>query len=206
MSNRLSVTNEQDKNTCYTYDNLYQLTKVDYPDGQSVEYTYDPVGNRTSAGGVPYIYDNANRLIQMDTTPYGYDFNGNLISIGEATYYNYDYENRLIRFADGTRTIQYTYDGDGNHLGQSVSGSVYGNNEYIYDINTGIPHLLVEKDSAGNTNSYIYAGRLFSRLGLEGKIYYHHDGLGSISVITDVYGQSLNRYTYDAFGSPRLVR
>ena len=76
---------------------------------------------------------------------------------------------------------------------------------YIYNINTGIPQLLVEMDSIGNTNNYLYAGRLFSRIGNGGSIYYHQDGLGSISVITDVYGQTLNRYTYDAFGSPITV-
>lgn len=63
VGNRMSVTDEQGKTTRYTYDNLYQLTKADYPDGQSMEYTYDPTGNRTSAGGVLYTYDDANRLI-----------------------------------------------------------------------------------------------------------------------------------------------
>ncbi len=88
-----------------------------------------------------------------------------------------------------------------------MSGSVYGSDEYryIYDINTVIPRLLVEKDSAGNSNDYLYDGRLFSLIGPEGNMYYHQDGLGSISVITDVYGNPLNRYTYDAFGSLRSV-
>jgi RHS repeat-associated protein len=89
----------------------------------------------------------------------------------------------------------------------SVSGSVYGSDEYsyLYDINTGIPRLLLERDGVGNTNDYLYAGRLLSRIGPEGMVYYHQDGLGSISVITDVYGNPLNHYTYDAFGSPLSV-
>ncbi|OPX85112.1 RHS repeat-associated core domain-containing protein [Pelotomaculum sp. PtaB.Bin117] len=211
VGNRLSVTDEQGNTTQYTYEDLYQLTRVEYPDDQTVNYTYDPAGNRTSANGVTYTYDNANRLIQAGANTYGYDLNGNLTSVSDATYnncsYNYDYENRLINFSDGTRTIQYTYDGDGNRLSQSVSGSVYGSDEYsyIYDINTGIPRLLVEKDDTGNTNNYTYAGRLLSRIDPAGIAYYHQDGLGSISVITDVYGNPLNRYTYDAFGSPRSV-
>lgn len=201
VGNRLSVTDELDGTTSYIYDDLYQLTRVDYPEAQSVEYTYDPASNRTSAGGVPYTYDNANHLIQVGTTPYSYDLSGNLLSVGGAVYYDYDYENRLISYSDANKIIEYTYDGDGNRLGQSVSGSVYANYEYIYNINTGIPRLLVEKDSTGNTNNYIYAGRLLSRIDPAGTVYYHQDGLGSISVITDVYGNPLNRYAYDAFGN-----
>ncbi|MCL6478057.1 MAG: SBBP repeat-containing protein [Peptococcaceae bacterium] len=205
VGNRLSATDEQGQTTRYTYDPINQLTKVEYPDGQSVEFTYDPAGNRTVAGEVSYLYDDANRLIQAGTVPYGYDTNGNLVSVGEAVYYNYDYENRLVSYTDGTETISYTYDGDGIRTGQSVSGSVYGTYEYIYDYNAGLPRLLVEKDNSGKENNYIYAGRLYSRIGTEGQVFYHHDGLGSISVISDVYGNPLNHYTYDAFGSPRSV-
>ncbi|MCG9969970.1 hypothetical protein L9W92_18420, partial [Pelotomaculum terephthalicicum JT] len=213
VGNRLSATDEQGNTTQYTYDDLYQLTRVEYPDDQTVNYTYDPAGNRTSANGVTYTYDNANRLIQAGADTYAYDLNGNLTSVSDATYnncsYNYDYENRLLNFSDGTRTIQYSYDGDGNRLSQSVSvsGSVYRSDEYsyIYDINTGIPRLLAEKDDTGNINSYTYAGRLLSRIDPVDTVYYHQDGLGSISVITDVYSNPLNRYTYDAFGSPRSV-
>ncbi|TEB10867.1 RHS repeat-associated core domain-containing protein [Pelotomaculum propionicicum] len=202
VGNRMSVTDEQGGITSYVYDNLYQLTRVTYPDSQVVDYTYDQVGNRTSAGGVPYTYDNANRLIQVGITPYAYDAGGNLTSVGGTTLYNYDYENRLTYFTDGTKTIQYSYDGDGNRLSQSVSGSVY---EYIYDINTGIPRLLVENDGQGGVNNYLYAGRLFSRIGNEDRVYYHQDGLGSISAITDIAANLLNRYTYDVFGLPRSV-
>lgn len=71
---------------------------------------------------------------------------------------------------------------------------------YIYDINTGIPQLLVEMDSVGNENNYFYAVRLYSSSGSKGTLYYHQDGLGSITAITDINGQSLNQYSYDAFG------
>jgi len=213
VGNRINATDEQGNTTHYTYDDLYQLTRVEYPDNEIVNYTYDPAGNRTSANGVAYTYDKANRLIHAGANTYGYDLNGSLTSVSGAAYndysYNYDYENRMINFSDGTRTIQYTYDGDGNRLNQSVSvsGSVYGSDEcsYIYDINTGIPRMLVEKDDTGNTNNYTYAGRLLSRIDPADTVYYHQDGLGSISIISDVYGNPLNRYTYDAFGSPRSV-
>ncbi len=205
LGNRTSVTDENGKVTGYTYDNLNQLTEVQYPDTGSVTYTYDPVGNRLSAGGVSYTYDSANRLLQVNTTPYGYDANGNLLSVGESVYYDYDYENRLIHYADGTNTYSYTYDGDGNRLTQTVSGAVYGSYNYIYDINAGLPLLLAEIDSQGNANNYLYANGLYSRTGPGGMLFFHADGIGSVSVVSDVYGTPINRYTYDPFGNPLTV-
>lgn len=205
IGNRLSITDENGGITSYTYNQLSQLTKVEYPDNHQVTYTYDPVGNRLSAGGTNYSYDSANRLIQKGGIPYNYDPNGNLISVGEAVYYDYDYQNRLIHFVDNNNTYQYTYDGDGNRLTQTVTGAVYESYNYIYDINAGLPLLLVEKDSQGNTNNYLYANSLYGRIGTDGILFYHADGLGSVSVITDVYGEQLNRYTYDAFGNPLTV-
>lgn len=103
-------------------------------------------------------------------------------------------------YTDDNKSVHYAYDGNENRTGMSASGAVYGNYEYIYDINAGLPRLLVEKDSSGEENNYIYAGRILSGIGPAGQMFYHQDGLGSISVISDVYGNPLNLYTYDAFG------
>ncbi len=205
LGNRISVTDENGKTTGYTYDNLNQLAEVQYPDTGSVTYTYDPVGNRLSANNTNYAYDSANRLIQAGGIPYCYNANGNLVSVGEAVYYDYDHENRLIQFADGTNAYQYTYDGDGNRLTQTVTGAVYESYNYIYDINAGLPLLLAEIDSQGNANNYLYANGLYSRTSSGGMLFYHADGLGSVSVISNVYGEPLNRYTYDPFGNPLTV-
>ena len=43
---RLSET-DPSGTTTYSYDDLYRLTKVVYPDGRTVTYSYDPTGNRT---------------------------------------------------------------------------------------------------------------------------------------------------------------
>ncbi len=61
MGNRLSMT-DPDGATAYNYDNLYRLTGVTYPDGETVSYAYDPMGNRTSListvhGTTTYTYD-----------------------------------------------------------------------------------------------------------------------------------------------------
>lgn len=205
VGNRLTKTNEQGKTIAYTYDDLYQLTRVQYPDNNVSEYAYDAVGNRISANGVNYAYDEANRLIQVGSTPYGYDLNGNLISVGDAVYYNYDYENRLILFDNGTNSFRYTYDGDGMRASQSVTGEVYGSTEYFYDVNAGLPRLIMEKGTGDNITNYLYGGSLYSLISPSGQFFHHADGLGSISVITDVYGSPVNRYEYDAFGIPLMA-
>ncbi|WP_148137817.1 RHS repeat-associated core domain-containing protein [Candidatus Formimonas warabiya] len=41
---------------------------------------------------------------------------------------------------------------------------------------------------------------------MDGTFYYHQDGLGSILVITDEAGDVKNKYKYDAFGNPTVIR
>ena len=182
--NRLSITNENNQITSFSYDPLGQLTQVTYPDGKSAQYTYDTVGNRLMTGG-----DALDQLSEVTGT----------INL------SYDYEDRLTEFQDGTKTIHYTYDGDGNLIKKTISGSQTAQYEYLYDYSAGLPRLLVEKNGA-NTYNYIYANRLYSRIGPDGEIYYHQDGQGSTLVITDDTGAVKNRYQYDAFGNPTTLQ
>jgi YD repeat-containing protein len=58
----------------YTYDPLYRLTEADYSTGEYFWYTYDAVGNRltqeTHEATKTYVYDDANRLIEVDGVPF----------------------------------------------------------------------------------------------------------------------------------------
>jgi YD repeat-containing protein len=82
VGNRLTM---QDLNstTTYAYDDLYRLTQVTYPDGETVTYAYDAMGNRTAmtstiSGAVTYTYDVADRLLSIsDGTTFTWDANGN---------------------------------------------------------------------------------------------------------------------------------
>ncbi len=61
VGNRLSML-DLEGTTTYSYDKLYRLTGVTYPDGEQVTYAYDPMGNRTSMtsslhGATTYSYD-----------------------------------------------------------------------------------------------------------------------------------------------------
>jgi RHS repeat-associated protein len=92
--------------TTYGYDNLNRLNKVTYPLGNTVTYTYDPMGNRLSmvtgvgksSSTINYNYDAGDELLQAGRTTYTYDNDGNLIKKSEpewTTSYRYDAANRL---------------------------------------------------------------------------------------------------------------
>ncbi|MCL5282499.1 MAG: hypothetical protein M1376_21640, partial [Planctomycetes bacterium] len=89
----------------YTYDNIYQVTGVDYPPELSYlatdsTFNYDAAGNRTSVidggGTCTYTANNLNEYTAAGTTSYQYDDSGNMTHDGTYTY-DYDPENRLIR-------------------------------------------------------------------------------------------------------------
>ena len=74
--------------------------------------------------------------------------------------------------------------------------------EYTYfnDTSTGLTRVLTELN---NQENYIYGGRLLYRTDPQGLFFYHQDGLGSTTVVSDVYGDPLNIYEYDVFGNLR---
>jgi RHS repeat-associated protein len=118
----------------YTYDNIYQITNVDYPPELSylatdTEFHYDAAGNRTSVidggGTTPYSTNNLNEYTSADGVSYQYDSSGNMTH--DETYaYGYDPENRLVKVRQsgpyGTLTLgealdsplTYTTGGSGN--------------------------------------------------------------------------------------------
>jgi YD repeat-containing protein len=74
----------------YDYDNLYRLISTDYSTGELYEYDYDPVGNRLqqiiNGDTISYLYDEANRLAQLDDQAYNFDANGNLLTTSTKSY------------------------------------------------------------------------------------------------------------------------
>lgn len=83
----------------YAYDALHQLIQAGYPDGSNDSFTYDPVGNRLTANGTPYLYDTANRLTKAGLTTYAHDKAGNRTAqhgpSGTSMAFTYDGANRL---------------------------------------------------------------------------------------------------------------
>ena len=110
----------------FTYELADGLTRVDYPDGNYVAYSYDNACRLTAVttpfGATAYEYDLLDRLTRVVdrngyATVYEYDANGNRTAVhyanGFTTTYDYDLLNRLIKQEtvdiDGNVVVQYIY-------------------------------------------------------------------------------------------------
>jgi RHS repeat-associated protein len=97
----------------------------------------------------------------------------------------------------------YGYDMDG--LRTKKTGPL-ASTSYTWDVGSDLPLLLAET-SAGTTTRYVYGpGGLpvedvTTVGGVDTVRYYHHDQLGSTRMLTDVNGDKLASFTYDAFGN-----
>ena len=146
-------------------------------------FGYDANGNRLlrEEDGVQTIYgiqENSNRLIEVDTTAYRYDANGNLIDDGEHTYH-YDSRNRLVA-VDGGATARYLYNANGMRVKKTTpAGTVlHGwNDDRIYG----------EYDGNGNPlQETVYLGSTPVALLKDGNIYrIFADQIDTPRVITD---------------------
>ena len=184
----------------------------------TVTYTYDSMGNRlsmaTTTGNVSstviYTYDAGDRLLSAGGTTYTYDNNGNLIGKNEVngtTLYGYDDAGRLTGVSlPGGTSIEFAYDGDGNRLSKSVnSGNTTESTDYVWDVNGGLPQVLTETGGEGTALS-LYGLQRISMTDSSGEqIYYQYDGLGSVRGLSDDSGNTVARYSYDAFGEPDLI-
>jgi RHS repeat-associated protein len=203
--------------TTYEYDNLYRLTKVNYPFNRSTGYSYDSMGNRismiTTINGtdstIDYTYDAADRLLQSGNIIYSYDNNGNLIekreNAGQVMSYSYDGANRLksISTLYGTQRDLYNfgYDGDGSRISKTIiHGKSEQTTEYVLDVNSVLPQVLTESNNK-DTAYYTYGTDLISMADPKrGEFYYHQDGLGSVRSLSDSKESVKTLYLYDAFG------
>ena len=203
VGNRTSMTDLSGTHT-YGYDQLYRLISAAHSQPTNPEdlYTFDPVGNRLSSAQHPnWSYDVNNSLLSFNGTSFTYDNNGNMISRTDqtgTTTYQYDAENRLVGInkPDGT-VVAYRYDPFGKRIEKNVNGTI---TRYLYDGED----ILYEVDGSNTIlaryahGSGIDEPLIMSRSGAS--YYYHSDGLGSITHITDSSGTIVTSYVYDSFG------
>jgi RHS repeat-associated protein len=88
----------------YTYDELYRLAGVTYPDATQSSYTYDAAGNRLTqtVAGVPtsYTYDVADQLTNAGDGLRAYNANGDLTQIGAHRGFTWDARHQLTQITD----------------------------------------------------------------------------------------------------------
>ena len=187
----------------YAYDVIYQLTGVTQGSTTTESYTYDPVGNRLSSLGVsPYSNNTSNELTSIPGTTYTYDYNGNTSTkvVGSnTTTYAWDYENRMtsVTLPGSGGTVTFKYDPFGRRIYKSSSS---GTSVFAYDGD----NLIEETNAAGAVVArYEQTQNIDEPLAMlrsSATSYYHADGLGSISSLSNAAGSIANTYTYDSFG------
>ncbi len=189
------------------------------------DFSYDLVGNRITGPEAidTYTYNQGNQLVSDRKNQYQYDHNGNLISKTEVGddgttknwTYSYDAENRLIKVikqeASGTKTITFKYDPFGRRIEKKVEGIEAGiagtkTYSYVYDNEAIILEYLTKTEngiSRTETTKYLHGPGIDEPLAIERKgekYYYHADGLGSITALTDSRQKAMESYIYTSFG------
>ena len=197
----------------YVYDELNRLIEATHPlPANPLEtFDYDPVGNRELRDGQSFtsMFDAANRLLQDEDFCYSYDDNGNLTSkeakvagvcggVGQFTEYEYDPESQLIEVrVDAAVIANYLYDGLGRRIEKDTGGAI---TRYLYDGED----ILLEYDGANTQLARYTHGPgidepLIMERGSE-SFFYHADGLGSVTELTDSLGFVAQAYVYDSYG------
>jgi YD repeat-containing protein len=209
---RTSMTNNLAQMEKYYFDNLYQLIRVDYPNGDVHQWSYDDIGNRVQqvvipSGQPPVVtnytyYQNGqgrnSQLLQSDgANTYTWDNNGNLLTKA-ATNYTWDYDDRLVGISGPSTSASYACDYQGNRIKKTVSGV---ETAYLY-----LSEDIVKEATAGISTNYLHGIGIDEPVMMDragAKSYYFSDGLGSIREMTDAMGTVQNSYTYGAWGELR---
>nr|WP_322712654.1 putative Ig domain-containing protein [Nostoc sp. ChiSLP03a]MDZ8213882.1 putative Ig domain-containing protein [Nostoc sp. ChiSLP03a] len=216
--NRTKVVEHNGRTVDYIYDDLYRLTQEKITDtfnGNRVYgYTYDKVGNRQTrtenvsnvTNTTNYEYDANDQLLNekvnnVVTLSYGYDDNGStLIKLDSqgTTSYIWNDEKRLVQVTVNGTQVKYAYNDQGIRVSSSTNGV---ETRYLLDEVQASPQVLEEYGINDSIQiSYVYGNDLISQIQAEQTTYYHVDGLGSTTELTDAIGTVVSRYRYDAFG------
>jgi RHS repeat-associated protein len=202
-TNLNEVVNGSNRGYSWKYDVLYRLTNetvsTTVPAG-TLTYGYDAVGNRTNRSGslgslvsqTPTY--NTNDWLNSDQ----YDANGNTTN-SSGNFYQFDVMNHLTNVNSGS--ILMTYDGDGNRVSKKISGvTVY----YLIDDKNPSGYIQVLEEYQGSTLSKVnnYGLSLISqRVPNTSTNYFIFDGHGSTRILTDIAGNFVNAFAYDAYGT-----
>ena len=211
----------------YSYDKKDQLLTATNPLANQTNeiFTYDITGNRLRKAGqtTDSIYNSNNQLTDDQVYTYTYDDEGNLIqkthkTSKATTKYDWDIENRLIQVtkhetedALPSETITYAYDALGRRIEKNINGNI---KRYVYDSED----ILMEFNGENFFQKFYLHG-----LGIDDPLamiedntdtredtedlkahYYHKDGLGSITSLTDDTGNEKEKYVYSAFGKATI--
>ncbi len=192
------------------YDGLDRLKVHTVVGGASVNVSYDALGNITDKSGVgSYTYHGTrvHAVTAAGSRSYTYDANGNMLTGGTSGNHSYDWTsfNQVKKITDSvlTKSTEFAFGASHERVKQvrKTGDTVTDTTIYVGG--------LYEKVTAGSLvthKHYILAptGRVAvftDRSDYSHDLrFFHTDGLGSITVVSDEAGRVLKRYTYDAWG------
>jgi len=217
MSRRKYVKRNGGLGDVYTYDVSGQLSNVQYnatnPDTtptspqRTTSFAYDSSGNRTQVvdsvqGTSTYTANADNQYTGIGSLTLSYDTKGNLVSNNGWTY-TYDAENRIIQAQSSSNTVTFFYDASGRCVKRVDGGAA---SYFVYDTAWSV---LADYNSSGTlTNRYVVGARTNEILtktdSSNNVLYYHFDGLGSVTKLTSSSGAIVEQYSYDVFGNATI--
>jgi RHS repeat-associated protein len=102
----------------------------------------------------------------------------------------------------GTNVDLFSYDSTNRVVARQVNGT---KTYLVYD---GVD-LIEERDSSGNVlATYVHGvapDELLSKTTSTGVVYYHHNGLGSVTDLTSATGAVVEKYKYDIYGKAAIT-
>ena len=207
----------------YEYDKNGMLSKKTV-DGSVSNYTYDASGRVTGAGNESFSYSlvgnmlnnsasydtQTNQLVSNAAYSYEYDDFGNLIKKtnkldNSYKVYSWSVWNQLTAVesftsADvSTKKISFEYGAFGRRLSKTVDGTtqryLYSGNNLIAIMDTykNLLYTIIHDEAIDSPLAIVDAST-------DDRYYYHRDYLGSITGLSDADGNTVESYSYDAYG------
>ncbi|WP_459778406.1 RHS repeat domain-containing protein, partial [Photobacterium sp. R1] len=177
---------------------------------------YDVNGNITYKSGVgQYAYQDkqhVHAVTQAGERTYIYDLNGNMLE-GDGRVFEWSSFNKPTKITRGNRWAAFSYGPDRarflktNHQGDKTwyLGKAYERIDYS---NGDVEHK--QFISAGGKLVALNIDKKITKNGTEASVdrqlrYFHSDALGSADLITDIWGNVVDRRNFDAWGIERDV-
>jgi YD repeat-containing protein len=201
----------------YEYDPLNRLIGAEYSTGESFEYAYDAVGNRTMATSTTplsgtvvttYTYDIANRLTDRavsDGRVYTYTWSQRGQLLAEWTQgvpvrtFTYDAAGQMVEATVFTLTTRFTYNG----LGARVAVEVVGQGTITYTLDYAAGNRILAEETITGTTLYLYGGDCLGEYDDAGDewLYYLPDAEGLVRQGMDEQGEVVSTWLFDPDGT-----
>jgi RHS repeat-associated protein len=201
-----------EKTVNYRYDSCLRLIALSDSSGETVNFTYDQMGNRIEKkkGGQSLIscrYDWADRLVTYNGRTAAFDAAGNTSSYihqdkkRRFTYNNLNLLENVSTHKMSTHKVAYRYDGDGKLVTRVSAGQRI---HFVTDPQAKTWKPLLETGKKKVRKYYTWEGNRLLGIRMNSRdLFFLHDHQGSVRAISDSSGKVIKRLDYTPFGIPQ---